>query len=135
MSITIHRWPTKENKLPFSVSSKETKLLFSILFSVYIYTYRIYVHILYYSIYIYIYLYVYICIYIYIYIFIYVLCCRFTKKIKWKRKNQVIFLNPFTVCSSCKRKFVVCPLVEETNGSCSFTNGLNRLAHLLLLIP
>jgi hypothetical protein len=31
---------------------------------------------------------------------------------------QVIFLNTFTVCSPCKRKYVVRPLVhEETNGS------------------
>ncbi len=33
-------------------------------------------------------------------------------------------LNPFTVYSLCKRKFVVCPFVDED------TNGLNRLAHL-----
>jgi hypothetical protein len=31
---------------------------------------------------------------------------------------QAIFLNSFTVCSSCKQKFVLCPLVdEEINGS------------------
>jgi hypothetical protein len=31
-------------------------------------------------------------------------------------------------CSSCKRKTVVCPFVdEETNGSYQFANGLNRL--------
>jgi hypothetical protein len=34
-----------------------------------------------------------------------------------KRKPRQ-FLNPFTVCSSCKRKFVLCPLFdEETNRS------------------
>jgi hypothetical protein len=37
---------------------------------------------------------------------------------KQKTESQAIFLNPFTVCSSCKRKFVVCPFVHEvTNGS------------------
>ncbi len=37
-------------------------------------------------------------------------------------------------CLSCKRKFVICPFVEETNGSYPFANrinGLNGLAHLL----
>jgi hypothetical protein len=64
-----------------------------------------------------------------VYIFI---CCCF----KRKAEAQVIFLNPFTVCSSCKWKFVVCPLVyEETNGSYLFAkglNGLNGLAHLCI---
>ncbi len=37
---------------------------------------------------------------------------------KRKTEGQAIFLNPFTVCSSCKPKFVVCPFVyKETNGS------------------
>jgi hypothetical protein len=41
------------------------------------------------------------------------------------------FLNPFTVCSSCKRKFVICPFVDgETNGSYPFANRLNRLSDL-----
>jgi hypothetical protein len=44
------------------------------------------------------------------------------------------FLNPFTVYSPCKWKFVICPFVEkETKGSYPFANrlnGLNRLAHL-----
>ncbi len=32
----------------------------------------------------------------------------------------------FTVCSSWKRKFVICPFVhEETNRSYPFANGLN----------
>jgi hypothetical protein len=52
----------------------------------------------------------------------------------WRHQTeeaQAIFPNPFTVCSSCKRKFVICLFVdEETNGSCPFANGLNRLAHL-----
>jgi hypothetical protein len=39
-----------------------------------------------------------------------------------------IFLNPFTICSSCKQKLVVCPFVdEETNGNNPFPNGLNGL--------
>ncbi len=39
---------------------------------------------------------------------------------------MAIFLNPFTICSSCKRKFVVRLFVyEETNGSYPFENGLN----------
>ncbi len=38
-----------------------------------------------------------------------------------------IFLNPFTICSSCKRKFVVCPFVDkERNKSCLFANELKR---------
>jgi hypothetical protein len=39
-------------------------------------------------------------------------------KKKLLTETQVIFFNQFTVCSSCKRKFVICPFVdEETNGS------------------
>ncbi len=56
-------------------------------------------------------------------------CCCF----KQKTKAQAIFLTPFTVCSSCKGKFVLCLFVsEETNGFYLFpngSNGLNRLAH------
>jgi hypothetical protein len=53
----------------------------------------------------------------------------------FSEKNQsenAIFLNPFTVCSSCKVKFVACLFVDkETNGSYPFKkNGLNGLAHL-----
>ncbi len=48
-----------------------------------------------------------------------------------------IFLNPFTICSAYKRKFVGCPFVyEETNRSHPFANvlnGLNGLAHLCLI--
>jgi hypothetical protein len=37
---------------------------------------------------------------------------------KQKTEAHALFLDPFTVCSSCKRKFVVCPFVDErTNGS------------------
>jgi hypothetical protein len=43
-------------------------------------------------------------------------------------ESQAIFLNQFTVCSSCKLKSVVCPFVyEETYGSYPSANGLNRL--------
>jgi hypothetical protein len=56
-------------------------------------------------------------------------------KLKYQTENgkqtPCHFLNPFIVCSLCKRKFVVCPYVnEETNGSYPFANGLNGLAHL-----
>jgi hypothetical protein len=47
---------------------------------------------------------------------------------------QAIFFDPFTVCSSFKRKFVVCPFVaEETDGNYQFAKGPNELhgfAHL-----
>ncbi len=53
--------------------------------------------------------------------------------VKRKTEAQTIILNLFTVCSSCKRKFVVCPFVyKETNGSYPFSNGLRGLAHLCL---
>ncbi len=43
-----------------------------------------------------------------------------------KRKHRPIFLIPFTICSSCKRKFVVFPFVyAETNASYLFANELN----------
>ncbi len=49
-----------------------------------------------------------------------------TKEIQMESKAG--FLYPFTVCSSCKQKFVVCLFVDrETNGSYPFANGLNRL--------
>ncbi len=41
------------------------------------------------------------------YIYIHI-CCRF----KRKTEAQAIF-NPFTVSSSCKQKFVVCPFVNK----------------------
>jgi hypothetical protein len=47
---------------------------------------------------------------------------------KWKTEAQAKFLNPFTVGSSCKRKFVVFPFIDlETSGSYPFKNGLNVL--------
>ncbi len=82
--------------------------------------------------YISIYIYIFICIYISISIIIHIqyIYCRF----KRKTEAQVIFLYPFTVCSSCKRKFVVCPFVyEETYRSYLFANGLNGLNGLAQL--
>ncbi len=59
------------------------------------------------------------------------MCCHF----KRKTELQAIFLNPFTICSSCKRQFVVCLFVDqETKGSYLFTNGLNGLNRLNGLI-
>ncbi len=52
---------------------------------------------------------------------------------KQTTKAQMIFLNPFTVCSSHKPMFVVCPFVdEETNGRFPFANGLNGLNGLAI---
>jgi hypothetical protein len=54
----------------------------------------------------------------------------FIKKITCKMEAEAIFLNPFTVSSSCEQQFVVCPFVdEETSGSYPFVNGLDGLAH------
>jgi hypothetical protein len=48
----------------------------------------------------------------------------------FQTEAQAIFVNAFTVFSSCKRKFVVCPFVnKETNGNYP-SNGLNGYAHL-----
>ncbi len=38
---------------------------------------------------------------------------RHLKKIKQKTEVQAIFLNLFTICSSCKRKIVICQFVHE----------------------
>ncbi len=55
----------------------------------------------------------------FLYTYVYI-CCRF----KMKREAQAIFFNLFTVWSSCKGKFVICPFVdEETKGSyCSVSS-------------
>ncbi len=46
-----------------------------------------------------------------------------TWKHQMETEAQAIFLNPSTVCSSYKRKFAFCPLIdEETNGSYPFAN-------------
>jgi hypothetical protein len=47
---------------------------------------------------------------------------------------RAIFLNPFTVCSSCKLKFVVCPFVGELNGNRPFADGLNGLPNRLFWV-
>ncbi len=60
-------------------------------------------------------------IYIYIYLYIYGTVSN------GKRKPQRFKKNPFTICSSCKRKFVICPLVYQvTNRSYPSANRLNR---------
>ncbi len=65
-------------------------------------------------------MFIYIDMYIYQYLNIYIHICCHSKR-KWKTEAQAIFLNPFIVSLSCKRKFVVCPFVyEETNGSYPF---------------
>ncbi len=48
---------------------------------------------------------------------------------KLKTKAMAISLTVYR--SLCKRKFVVCPFLnEETNGSYPFANGLHRLNEL-----
>ncbi len=43
-----------------------------------------------------------------------------------KRKPRRIFLDLFTICSSCKWKIVVCLFVDkETNKTYLFANRLN----------
>ncbi len=58
--------------------------------------------------------------------------------IKRKMEAQAIFLNLFTICSSCtlppppKWKFVICRFVgKETSKSYPLANGLNRLKGLI----
>jgi hypothetical protein len=47
----------------------------------------------------------------------------------------MIFPRPFTNCSLCTRKFVICPFVyEEANGRYPFANGINDFAHLWLRV-
>ncbi len=54
---------------------------------------------------------------------------------RWKMEAQAIFLNPLTVCSSSKRKFVIFPYVyKETNGNYPFANGLNTCASKLTVV-
>ncbi len=71
---------------------------------------------------------VYLCLYLYFYLYAAI------SNGKQKTEAQTIFLNPFTVCSSWKRKFVICPFLDkETNRWYLFANGLNGLnglAHL-----
>jgi hypothetical protein len=102
-SITIYNLPTKENKLQCSVSvcSKQMEVCHfhfphlqptngSCRFHNFHFLYTINTE-------------------TELYIFIYAAI----SKGKRKRETQVIFLHLFTVRSVCKRKFVVCPFVEE----------------------
>jgi hypothetical protein len=51
--------------------------------------------------------------------------CKYMLPFQKENGAQANFINPFTICSLYKRKFVVCPVIdEETNGSYSFANGL-----------
>ncbi len=93
-SLDVYRLPTKDNKPPCSVFRLQKQTNGSLPFS--------------FSVYIYVYIYIYIYIYKYIYIYI---RCRFIRK----RKDRAIFLNPFTVCSSCKRQFVVLSICLRRN--------------------
>ncbi len=105
--ITVYRLPIKENKLPFSVY---TYIETAAYIQIYIYMY-IYIYI--YTLYIYTEMYIYTSTYMYLYLYLYNICCGF----KRKTEAQAIFLNPFTVCSPCKWKFIVRPFVyEEING-------------------
>ncbi len=70
-------------------------------------------------------IFIFIIIFIFISIFIFI-CCHFKRKTKNISPGD--FLNPSTVCLSSKRKFVVCPFVdEEPTGIYQFANGLYRL--------
>ncbi len=77
---------------------------------------------------------VFVCAYICIYLCIYLYLHAAVSNGKQKNGSPGDFLNPFTVGSSCQRKFVVCPFVDEKiNRSYPFANGLNGLnglAHL-----
>ncbi len=107
-SITVYRLWTKENQLQISICRKQTevcrfrfpKMPFSVssifcqCVSVRTGTYS----------------------YLYLYLYFYLYAA--VSNGKWKTEAQATFLNPLTICSSCKRKFVVCPFVdEETNFS------------------
>jgi hypothetical protein len=123
-SITVYRLPTKENKLPFSVSS----------------VFRIYIcilkrqHILYRYVCIDRYISI-LCIYIYIYIisisiYIYIYICIYTpvSNGKWKPRRFSLIRLPFA--HRANGSLSVSPFVsEETNGSYLIPNGLNELAH------
>jgi hypothetical protein len=70
-------------------------------------------------------------VYIYLYLYLHLYLNAAISNGKRKMEAQV---NMFTLCSSFKWKFVVCPFVdEETNRIYLFANGingLNGLAHL-----
>ncbi len=113
-SFTVHRLPTKEQISVFRIYILKRQYIYR---CIYIYIYR--------------YVYVNIPLSISMYTLLYIHICRF----KRKTEAQAICLNPFTVCSSSERKFVICPYVyKQTNGSYLFANGLNGLAHLWFYI-
>jgi hypothetical protein len=108
-SIAVYCLLTKENNIPFSICSKKNGNCHFpytyIHISIYIYTKNgtIYIN----------------------------MCIYCTSKRKRKTEAQVFFLNLFSVCSSCKLKFFVCPFVNvETNWRYPIANGLNGLARL-----
>ncbi len=104
--VTIYRLPTMDDQLPFYVSvfSKETEVCrFRFLFAA---KQKLWFAVFSINTYVY------------------------TAVSNGKRKTeaQAIFINSFTVCSSCKRKFAVCLLDdEERNESYPFANGLKGL--------
>ncbi len=137
---SVFHFPFAEDKRKFAVANKQKlPFSFSSVFPIYIENSSIYIDR--YTVYTYRYkynLYIYISIYLYPYFYI---------RSRFQIKAQVIFLNLFIVCSSCKRKFEVCHLsvcILTPNGIFPFANGLNglngqkglyrldRLAHLCL---
>ncbi len=122
--IIVYRLLTKETKLSFSVCRKQMEVC-CFCFLLVQFTY----------IYMYIYIYIETAAYIYVYTGIYIFKLYLYMLSLWTTEAQVIFLNLLIVCSSCKWKLVVCPLVyEETKRSYPFANGLNGLAQLCMYI-
>ncbi len=119
-SITVYRFPSKDNKLPFSISvcSKQTgvccfrflfaankwKLPFSISSD-----FRVFVCV---------YTFIFILIFIFVFIFIFIYAAISNGKQKPRR---------FTICSSCKRIFGFVRLLTKKNRSYPFANGLKGL--------
>jgi hypothetical protein len=50
------------------------------------------------------------------------------RDIKWKTEGQAIFLNPFTVCSSWKRKFCGEPVISHDSYHVSLVQWTNLFA-------
>jgi hypothetical protein len=107
------------NVHPIRATSQTQPLVYSTYIYIYIFV----------SIYIYINIYIYVYFYTYIYIYIYI-CSRFKQKTEIRSPGDL--LNPFTDCSSCKRKFCrlsvclqrkkcklsVCKWTERTKQTC-----------------
>ncbi len=49
------------------------------------------------------------------YIYLYTNTYLYIMPFQIETEAQAYFFSPFTVCSSYKRKFVVCPFVDEEN--------------------